>query len=90
MNIKWQEAFENSFNIKSIAVKRNEDGTEEIVGYNGVLKGDLVSFFGKEYIVVKVSNTGTFELSENKKLPGTVRATPNAVKLVRRNEKLKP
>lgn len=85
-NITWVEATQDELaiesSIKTIAFKdlgKVIPNVGEIVGYNGILKGDKVSYEDKQYTVVMVSRMGNFGLSETGKLPYTKRIIPKSV-----------
>jgi hypothetical protein len=74
---KWHEANENEDGIATIALE--ETKFPHNIGYNGILKGDIVQFGEKEYTIVMVSRLGYFGLSETGKLPYELTVKPNAV-----------
>lgn len=85
-NIEWKEAVQDEGTIKdgvkTIAFKnfgKVFPNVGEIVGYNGILRGDLVINEGKKYTVVMVSRMGDFGLSETGILPYIKRTIPKNV-----------
>ena len=51
----------------------------EVVGFNGILKGDTVLYNSEEYTVVMVSRMGDFGLSKTGELPYSIRVEPRGV-----------
>lgn len=80
-NIEWFKASKNNDGIKTFAMTNIDTSCNvgRIVGYNGILKGDKVTYEGIEYTVVVVSRLGYFGLSETGELPYTVTARPDEV-----------
>lgn len=82
-NIQWRRVSENRYGIKTMAFKDVGDlypSAGEIVGYNGILKGDKVCYKGEIFFVVSVSNIGrVFGLSKTGELPYIVSASPKEV-----------
>jgi hypothetical protein len=81
-DIRWHDANENNDGVKTVAIEIRRDGFglgSQIVGYNGILKGNVVTYQGKKYIVVMVSRLGDFGLSETGGLPYKLRVRPDEV-----------
>ena len=55
------------------------------VGYNGIVKGDLVEYQGEVYCIVQVSRMGTFGLSKTGDLPYTEVVKPKEVKVIEKS-----
>ena len=79
--IEWLPASDNDSGIETIAFKAVDDTGElhRTIGYNGILRGDKVTYEEKEYTVVMVSRLGDFGLSETGALPYTLRVSPTSV-----------
>ncbi|WP_255302124.1 hypothetical protein [Bacillus thuringiensis] len=80
-NVDWLQAEENTDGIQTIAMETDESaGIHRVVGYNGILKGEVVEYDGNPYTVVMVSRLGHMGLSETGKLPYTLTAMPKDVR----------
>ena len=77
--IEWHEVSENADGFETMAFENNEivNGYGRVIGYNGILKGDKVSFSNEMYTVVMVSRLGHMGLSKTGALPYTKTAYPN-------------
>lgn len=88
-NIEWYEASENERGIEAIAFQalgKDIPNIGQIVGYNGILKGDEVAYGGKVYTVVMVSRLGDFGISLTGELPYINRASPISVTLSKKGK----
>ncbi|WP_341323495.1 hypothetical protein NSQ62_08455 [Solibacillus sp. FSL H8-0523] len=77
--VEWHEVSNNTVGIETMAFENNEiiNGYGRIVGYNGILKGDKVSFREETYTVVMVSRLGHMGLSKTGALPYIETVYPN-------------
>jgi len=80
-NVQWFEVSENKDGVETIGMTQIDKQLNlgRTVGYNGILKGEKVSYEGKDYTVVVVSRLGYFGLSETGELPYTLTARPDEV-----------
>jgi hypothetical protein len=85
-NITWENVIQDeqtiTNGIKTIGFKdlgKVIPNVGEMVGYNGILKGDSVMYDGERYTVVMVSRMGDFGLSKTGKLPYIIRVVPKKV-----------
>lgn len=81
--VEWLPAEPNDDGIDKIAFVEDYPGLRRIVGYDGILKGDKVSYKNKEYTVVMVSRLGHLGLSETGELPYTTVTKPSEVMSVK-------
>lgn len=82
---EWYEVDENEEGIKNIAFQLEGFAfgkVQRTVGYNGILKGEKVTYEGKPYTIVMVSRLGDFGLSETGELPYIIRVHPTEVEKV--------
>lgn len=81
--IKWHEVEQNQNNdgivTMALLTEDEEMGWYKTVGYNGILKGDQVTYKDEKYTVVMVSRLGHFGLSNTGKLPYTLSVLPKEV-----------
>lgn len=82
--IEWHDADVNENGIEKIAFQdlgKDIPNAGQIVGYNGILKGDEVKYGSKTYKIVMVSRLGDFGISFDGKLPYINRVSPISVTL---------
>lgn len=86
MNIYWKANINHNSNITSVAVQNSK----LIVGFNGILKGDWVTYgymHYKRFKVADVFEDGSFGISINGKYPLNNIVSPISVKLFKKGRK---
>lgn len=89
ITVEWEKAIENKHGIETIAIEtgRYFETHQQIVGYNGILKGDNVLYNDEEYTVVMVSRLGHMGLSKTGALPYTEQSYPTELTKVEEGRK---